>query len=348
MATEAKITELEAAFTEFESIDRDKLLRKTIGDESLSNELQPILDDLDTKCKFARNHANGTADQMLEIIRSAYSNIASVLQAQQERANPDYIANKPGLLNDMEVHTELLLSAWPSLVSAAVLARGFLQDEGVHQEYENTVAKMKQESSEAIQDMKNESEEVLKQARSLAEGIEASARKTAAGISVAAAQAQFKEAQEGFIVQIILWAVLSVISLAFLAYLICEFMDTTNITGLSEDWSWKVAYFSAIRVTALGAVATFTTYCMRIFRAQLHMYQYNLHRQRVTNSMEAFVEAAATPEQRDIILAKLVDSVIFFGNSGLLHEDGSDSTGPKLTVENISRTLGGAAKDISK
>ena len=60
---------------------------------------------------------------------------------------------------------------------------------------------------------------------------------------------------------------------------------------------------------------------MKILKAQLHMFQHNLHRRRITNSIEAFVESAITPEQRDLILAHLVDAVATFGNSGLLDSD---------------------------
>ena len=47
-------------------------------------------------------------------------------------------------------------------------------------------------------------------------------------------------------------------------------------------------------------------------------FELNGHKQRVANSTESFLAAAQSPEQRDNILAKLVDAVVSFGDSGLL------------------------------
>jgi hypothetical protein len=41
----------------------------------------------------------------------------------------------------------------------------------------------------------------------------------------------------------------------------------------------------------------------------MHMREVNLHRQRIANSMAAFVEAAATAEQADVIFGRMVDAV---------------------------------------
>jgi len=86
----------------------------------------------------------------------------------------------------------------------------------------------------------------------------------------------------------------------------------------------------------VGAAATF---CLRILRAQMHMSQHNRHRQRVANSMEAFVEAAITPEQRDLILAQLVSSVVDFGTSGLLSREDDSVYAPKMTIDSITRMI---------
>lgn len=72
----------------------------------------------------------------------------------------------------------------------------------------------------------------------------------------------------------------------------------------------------------------------------MHMYQQNLHRQRVTNSMAAFVESAVTPEQRDLILAHLVDAVAAFGCSGLLAKEDDAVYVPKMTIDSITRNIG--------
>ena len=71
----------------------------------------------------------------------------------------------------------------------------------------------------------------------------------------------------------------------------------------------------------------------------MHMAQHNQHRQRVANSIAAFVESAATPEQRDLILSQLVDSIAHFGSSGILRKEDESIQVPKVVVDNLSRTI---------
>ena len=68
MATEQKLKELLAAITALSQIERDKLLRKNLGEESLEKEIQPILDDLNKRTDFASKYAKDwTAPLELEI-----------------------------------------------------------------------------------------------------------------------------------------------------------------------------------------------------------------------------------------------------------------------------------------
>ena len=195
---------------------------------------------------------------------------------------------------------------------------------------------MQKGAEDTLANIKRESTAAIDEARKLAEQIEARARRTAAKISVDAAQKQFRDAQKPLGIQIVIWTLASIISLAFFGFLIMRFLEVK----LPEGWSWQVIYYTAIRFAALAAVGSVAAYCMRILKAQLHMYQLNQHRQRVTNSVEAFVESAVTPEQRDLILGRLVDAVVSFGNSGLLQgETASDGIGPKLTIDSITRSI---------
>ena len=106
-----------------------------------------------------------------------------------------------------------------------------------------------------------------------------------------------------------------------------------------EEWKWHVVYFTAIRITILTAVGAVAAFCLRILRAQMHMSQHNRHRQRVANSMSAFVEAAVTPEQRDLILAQLVYAVVNFGSSGLIPTEDDIVYSPKMMIDAVTRTV---------
>src|SRR5690606_24349582 len=171
-------------------------------------------------------------------------------------------------------------------------------------------------------------------AKKLAQQIEERARKTAAHISVEAAQEQFREAQKDHKKQVRLWAILSLISI--FAFIITAIYLAS--VKYPEQWQWHVIYYTAIRITILTAVGAIAAFCLKILRANMHMSAHNLHRQRVANSLAAFVESAVTPEQRDLILAHLVDSIATFGNSGLLKEEDSIYS-PKMTIDTITRNI---------
>ena len=342
MATEQKLKELLAAITALSQIERDKLLRKNLGEESLEKEIQPILDDLNKRTDFASKYAKDVHDSYIEAIKNSFLQISQHLTTQANRNNQEYIANKSAFLNAINTQLEQIKAHWSHFITAAIEERGFLQDEGVRREYERTISRMQSEASETLEHIRQESKAAIEEARKLAEQIESRARRTAAKISVQAAQDQFREAQKPLAWQIGIWAGLSALSLLGFFLLVDSFLGTK----LPDKWDWQLIYYTTIRLTALAAVGSIAAYCMRILKAHLHMFQHNLHRQRVTNCIEAFVESAVTPEQRDLILAHLVDAVASFGNSGLLQpEGGAEGSGSKLTIDNITRAIPISSKE---
>ena len=106
-----------------------------------------------------------------------------------------------------------------------------------------------------------------------------------------------------------------------------------------EQWYGHVIYSSAIKVTILAAIGTITAFCMKMFRSHMHMSEKNRHRRRVANSIGAFVGSAATSEQRDLILSQLVEAIVQFGDSGLLHREDDNLYRPKMTIDSIMRTI---------
>lgn len=108
---------------------------------------------------------------------------------------------------------------------------------------------------------------------------------------------------------------------------------------LGEERGWAAAYHGLIRFVILSAVAALAGFSLKMLRAYMNMSERNLHRQRIANSIEAFVMSGQTPEVRDVILAHLVEAVSTFGISGILTKD-TDSVGtPKLTAEAVTRLI---------
>ncbi len=335
MANEEQIQRITQLTDSIMNVDQESLLRESLGDVGLHADFASGLETIRSKAMFARQYLHDVHQEHVENILAYFENILSELQAQAERSHPDYVANRAGFLDNINTYLEELKRDWAPLVTAAVESRGFLDDEGVRQEYERTIESMKNESENALQQVKEESKKTIEEARDLADQIVKQARTTAAGISVEEAQRQFREAQNALDRRVTMWACLSGLS-AIVFLIVAAYFVTID---LADQSGWHVVYYSAIRVTILAAIGTAAAFCLKILRAHMHMSEKNRHRQRIANSMGAFVESAVTPEQRDMILSQLVESVVQFGNSGLIHREEDNMYRPKMTIDAITRTL---------
>lgn len=335
MATEAQVVNLKKIADQLRTVPADKLLRPNLGEESLKSDFGPRFELLNKRIEFALEYAPYVSDNIVAAVANVFNSMSNQMDAQSKRNNAEYVSQRTQFLAAIDRSIDELLQHWPPFVTAAIEMRGFLQDEGIKKEYERTIEAIKRESSQSLELVKQEANKTIEEARKLAQQIEERARKTAARISVEAAQDQFRLAQKDHDKQVKLWGWLSGTSIAaFIAVAIY----LANV-ALPEQWNWHVVYYTAIRITILTAVGALAAFCLRIFRAHMHMSQHNLHRQRVANSMAAFVESAVTPEQRDMILSQLVDSVASFGSSGLLQRDDDSIYSPKMTIDSITRTL---------
>ena len=335
MASDGLIEQLKNLSDAITNIDKDKLLRASLGEVALQGEFSPTLEKIQEKIEFALKYAPEAHDQQVQNILGQLESIRAEMEQQTNHSNTDYVAYRPQFLANIDAQLEDLKQYWPPFVTAAIESRGFLEDEGVRQEYERTIESIKKEAASAIQQVKEESDKTIEEARTLAEQIENRARFTAARISVKEAQEQFREAQAALDKRVKIWARLGIASvLGFISVAI--YFATVD---LPDQWRWQVIYHSAIRVSILTAIGTAAAFCLKILRAHLHMSEKNRHRQHVANSMEAFVQSAVTPEQRDMILSQLVESIVQFGNSGLVQREDDNVYRPKMTIDSITRTL---------
>jgi hypothetical protein len=102
------------------------------------------------------------------------------------------------------------------------------------------------------------------------------------------------------------------------------------------------AYFTSIRLALIGVLGAALAFGLRMTRAYLHMIEHNQHKLRVTNSIEAFVAAVRTKEQKDLVLSKLVESVTEFGDSGILAAQGETQGLSPVIIEAITKNVGKA------
>ena len=335
MASENQMNQLLNVVNAILSIDKNKLLRASLGEEALEKDFTPTLAKIRAKVEFALQYADKLHDSQIQHLISQFEAIRTTMAQQTDRSNAEYVTNRAGFLQGIKSHLEELNRFWPPLITAAVEARGLLKDEGIRQEYERTIESIKKESESALQQVQGEAQKTIEVARTLAKQIEDRARRTAAGISVKEAQEQFREAQTALDKRVMIWAGLGIASVLVFFFTVLYFARIE----LPTEWRWQVVYYSVIKVSLLTAIGTIAAFCLKILRAHLHMSEKNRHRQRVANSMEAFVASAVTPEQRDLILSQLVDSVVQFGNSGLIQREDDHVYRPKMTIDSINRNL---------
>lgn len=170
----------------------------------------------------------------------------------------------------------------------------------------------------------------------MAEEIESRARRSATRTSVEEAQRQFAAADTQLSAKLRLWGWITAASLAALMALPFAFM-WWPLPG-PEPWPLAV-YHTVLRVFVLSAAGAAATFCLRIFRAHMHMVEKNRHRVRVANSVESFVNAALEPQQRDLLLAKLAEAIVDFGDSGIIRGDKEESSSTVVSGELLGRIL---------
>lgn len=341
MGSVNSIKELENVIDHIRSIDNNALIRDNLGEESLRVDIAPLMEIISSKMELAQGYSTRVHDSAVNGTAQIFNKIYKILEEQSKRDASSYISNKASFLTSFSQELENLGQYWPHFICAAIESRGFLEDEGIRKEYQRSVDTMKLEASSAIEDVRIQSGIAIDQAKQLAKEIEDRARRTAAKISVEEAQNQFKAAQDDLKKKVKISATFSVITAALFVGIALYLFDHTQPP---IELGWHVIYYTSIRLLILGVAGGAAAFCLRIFRAYMHMNQMNLHRQRVANSIEAFVESAVTPEQRDLILMRCVDAVVSFGPSGLLPKDRNEDPMPlqRIPVEIISKCVTGA------
>jgi hypothetical protein len=337
MADTPTLENLELAAKSIDSIDMTALLRRNLGEESLEKEFGPRLERIQQIRAFATRYAPHVHNDFVNPVRSIFQQIAQGMDAQAKRPASEYINQKANFIQTIDQQITELSRHDPPFVAAAVHERGFLEDEGIRREYQKTIEQLRTETAATLKTVKDEADKAIAGAKTLAEEIETRARRTAAKISVQEAQKQFTDASANLDQKVKVWGVVVTASIILVVTVAFALMNWT----LPNPEKWPDAvYHAVLRLVVLSALGAATTVCVRILRAHMHMAEKNRHRVRVANSVESFVNSAIDPQQRDLILAKLVESIVDFGDSGLIKHEMEDVS-PTMSGEVIGRILAG-------
>jgi len=354
LANHETIEKLREIVETLKKSNKESLFRESVGEESLlKSSLPQLLEIIIKKGEFAIQNAHSVYDTTVSQAENRFRSIFTALKNQAERNNQEYVANGKATINQVENLLRELEQYWPPFVTAAVESSGLLEQQRIQEELQQMrtelhnlsgsikesankqISQISEQATNTISEVQKEATKIVEEARQEAEKIVERARQTARKISVKEAQTQFKDAQSWFRAKVFIWGMLSALLIGAFIWLAYHYATV----HLPEQMQWHIVYHTAIRLTILTAVGAATTFCLRLFRSHLHMNELNLHRQRVANSIAAFVESASTPDQRDLILAKLVEAVINFGNPGLVSADSDIVTVPMVTIDAITKTL---------
>jgi ElaB/YqjD/DUF883 family membrane-anchored ribosome-binding protein len=347
MARQQALDNLKLKDSMFVSIEKAKLFRKNLGDESLEKELEPIMGSLDQIRHFVMQYAPYVHDSKVDSISLALEYIAARLTSLSKMTNQEYMAKKAAMLGEIANQMEEMNQWLPYFVTAAIQTRGFLEDEGIRKEYEKTIYEMKSVADSTLAAVKAEADKAVQEAKALADRIEERAHRTASKISVKEAQDQFGAAKTDLGKKTIWWGIGTGASVLILIGVAIAFLYWP--LPLEHENSNKVlwptpVYHAILRIFIISAIAYVASSSFRIFKAHLHMASLNDHRIRVSNSIESFVNSTVSPDQRDLILAKLVEAVVNFGDSGLLKVEKDDSPSPSLSGDFVGRVLSALSK----
>jgi hypothetical protein len=336
LATDQVLKNLYASLDSLKQIDTAKLLRRNLGDESLESSFTPQLAEITRLQDFVRKYAPGVHDDQVSQARSTFDTIGNLMNTQANYSSADFISQRQTFLNQVDSQLRESLRWKPSFIAAAIEERGFLQDEGIRQEYRAAVERLQHDSAATLATVKKETEKALEEAKKLAEEIETRARKTATKISVKDAQEQFSAASIDLTKKVSAWAKAGIASTAVLVIGAAVFMWWP----LPDAGVWPVAlYHTLLRLFVLSALGALSAFSFRMLRAHLHMAEKNRHRVRVANSVESFVNSALEPQQRDLLLAKLAEAIIDFGDSGIIRGEREEHESSIVSGDILGRIL---------
>lgn len=322
MASTSEIDALKSCLQRLREVDDIKLRRSSLGDGSLKADLDPLLTEINQSADLVERHARSTHDGYVKAARQDLEAIRSTLLAQSTRNNADYIAMKDDFLSQLRGQVESCKVWQPMFVAVGLMNNPLINNPKLLEDtVQKTVGGIQQYSDKAVNTVRSEMKQILTEAAKLAKKIEAGARQTAENISVKEAQLQFADATKELTGRLRWWGGLMVLLLGAMICLPIAFMyyppHTTDLPGL--------VYHSVLRLLLLTALGACTAFALRIFRAYLHMREKNKHRVRVANSVQSFLNATNEPQQRDLMLAKLAEGIVDFGDSGIIQGDKDES-----------------------
>jgi hypothetical protein len=105
---------------------------------------------------------------------------------------------------------------------------------------------------------------------------------------------------------------------------------------LKDKSTGLIIYVTATRATAIGAVFALCTFCFKILRSYLNVYQTSREKLMVIRAMASLVESATEYNKRDEVFIRLFGFITQFKDTGLLYGRTSESPLYSDTLKQIA------------
>ena len=333
MASQENIQKINELSQLILSIDKTKIIRTELGVESLEVLITPVLDELYQKMVSIVKVAPYMTDNILQATISELNTVITYLNGLVGFTNQDFVSQKASYVAAIKTSLESIKTLWPHYYTA-------LMEYFPKKESENEALLEATSLTENIREKYKIAEKELEEFKSVlaeTQSIRTAAQNTARQISIEEAQKQFKDAEKPTYIKIGLAALGAFFFFWWFFWQAYDFLLQAD--GLEDIWTWKVAYHAGIRAVILGALFGLLSFFLTLLKAYLHILEANQHKLRVANSAEGLVAAAKTPERQDLILSRLVDAIVDFGESGLLKDNPSDkSSNSRVSLDFSSKS----------
>ena len=161
MATSDMIQQLADVLERLSSVDMQALDRTSLGEESLAIDLEPRKAAVQQIVDLATRYASLVHNQYVSQIHSTIEAISNLMTQQAQLDSSQYIAQRQEFLQGLDTNIEEAKNWKPILASAAMLERGFLDDEGIKHESERALENLQKQAEKTLAEIKDESQRTI-------------------------------------------------------------------------------------------------------------------------------------------------------------------------------------------
>lgn len=309
-----------------DAVDWNSFFKRNLGDLSFAS-WESQINDVIGKINGAAKVTQLLTNQELSNFVGALDNFYRAVDQVRGQNDNDFANQRHQLEAELKASLEDVGNFWPPIAVRIIETNPVLQQ--AH-EFEDVLLKR-------LEELEAASERTQDEIKSFADSQIGKARETAQGISVDAAKIQFDGAVDTYHGRVRIWVFISAVLTAATLLLLWWFLVQPPDLSLA----WGIAYFVSIRLAIFGVAATVTAFSFGMVKANMQLREANAHRARLANSVNAFLVASESPQQRDIILTRLVEAVAEHPDAGFVKSGTDNESRGRFSVENLVRNASG-------